>query len=215
MKKIVIITASARTQVSHSRNLSETFIEYWKKSNLNHTVTFRELGNTNIQHVNENWLIATSKAETERNRKDQEILKFSNTCIEELKNSDVIVIATPMYNWSIPSTLKAYIDQVMRINETFTVQYENGKQVYSGLLKGKSLFLLLSRGGMEYEKGENNAHMNFQNTYLRIIFGIMGITNIHEIIIDGTSQNNDTLHTAINTAQIKIQKLIEQEFNRP
>ena len=210
MKKILIITASARVHDSVSRYLSNVFINHWEKSVPNSIITIRELANSNVSHLTEKWLVATSKSASERSHEEIETLKYSSDCIQELFDADIIVIATPMYNFSIPSALKAYIDQIMRVNETFSVQNKNGKQIYSGLLKGKSLLLLLSRGGQDYEKDEENAELNYQNTYLKMVFGIMGIQNVSEIIINGTSRKNEFINESIMKAELKIQTLIEQ-----
>lgn len=164
MKNVLVITASARVQDSVSRYMSKVFMNHWEKSVPNSVITIRELANSNVSHLTKKWLIATSKSATERNHEEVETLQYSTDCIQELFDADIIVLATPMYNFSIPSTLKAYIDQVMRVNETFSVENKNGKQIYSGLLKGKSLLLLLSRGGRDYEKDEENAELNYQNT---------------------------------------------------
>src|SRR5690606_2845665 len=116
----------------------------------------------------------------------------------------------PMYNWSIPSTLKAYIDQIMRVNKTFIINPEKGEQRYIGLLKEKHLILILSRGSSGYEAGERNEHINFQSTYLKFVFGIMGIHNIHEISINGTSKNGTEMKKNITEAKSQIQHLIDK-----
>jgi FMN-dependent NADH-azoreductase len=83
-----------------------------------------------------------------------------------------------MYNWSIPSALKAYIDQILRVNETWKFNPANMQNPYIGLLENKTLFLLLSRGAQGYKKGEYNEHMDFQSTYLKTVFNIIEISNI-------------------------------------
>lgn len=214
MKNLLVITASARGQESLSRVLSSSFIERWQKSVPESAVVFRELANSEVPHLTEEWLDAAATAESERTSSQREILAFSDSCISELLAADAIVLATPMYNFSIPSTLKAYIDQVMRVKETFTVENHNGKQVYNGLLQNKSVFLLLSRGGYNYEIGQSNEHLNFQNTYLKVVLGIMGLKTVYDIIIEGTSSNGAVLQQSLSTAENKIEKLIEQELRQ-
>ncbi|WP_157813360.1 NAD(P)H-dependent oxidoreductase [Flavobacterium sp. 5] len=78
-----------------------------------------------------------------------------------------------------------YIDQIVRVNKTWVLNPNDNLNPYIGQLKNKTLFLLLSRGGVGYEKGEYNEHMNFQSPYLKTVFNIMGITDIHEVAIEG------------------------------
>jgi FMN-dependent NADH-azoreductase len=116
-----------------------------------------------------------------------------------------------MYNWSIPSSLKAYIDQVLRLNETFKINPSNPENPYVGLLENKTLFLMLSRGAQGYEKGEPNAHMNFQTDYLKTIFNMMGIKDIHVIAIDGSSLDPEVLKKTIENSHQNIKSILDQE----
>ncbi len=119
-----------------------------------------------------------------------------------------------MYNWSIPSVLKAYIDHIMRLNETFSVNPGNAQQPYTGLLKNKTLVLLVARGIAGYNTGENNSHMNFQTTYLRTVFNMLGIYDIQLIAVDGTSLDKEQLKTTIEKSPPgTYSNYIEQELN--
>lgn len=205
MKRLLVINASARALGSRSRKLTEIFTDRWKSIHANPIIGFRELGNSDVPHVTENWITAAFKPTAARSEEDMEALKISDTYIAELKAADVIVIGAPMYNWSVPSTLKAYIDQVLRVNETFKVNPGNLQQPYIGQLENKTLFLLLSRGDEGYEKGEYNEHMDFQSTYLKTVFKVMGISNIHLIAINGKSAD------AINASYQHLITLIDRE----
>jgi len=102
------------------------------------------------------------KAALEKNRlEEMNALAFSNELIRVLKAADVIAIGAPMYNWCIISPLKAYIDQVLRMNETWGLNRENRHDPYIGLLKGKTVYLLFSRGADGYEPGGYSEHINF------------------------------------------------------
>lgn len=199
MKKVLVINSSARAHHSHSRKLTKVFIDYWESIHINPVIRFRELGNTDVPHVNENWIAAAFKPEARRSEKDVESLKISDVYISELREADVIVVGSPMYNWSIPSSLKAYIDQVLRVNETFRVDRTNTQNPYVGLLENKTLFLLLSRGDEGYEKGEYNEHMNFQSTYLKTIFNVMGISNTHVFATNGKPSDAELLKKTLDT----------------
>jgi FMN-dependent NADH-azoreductase len=212
MKKVLVINSSTRILNSHSRKLTEVFIDHWKSIHTNPTIRFRELGNIDVPHINENWIAAAFKPQATRTEEDLETLKTSNAYISELREADVIIIGAPMYNWSISSTLKAYIDHVLRVNETFKLNPTDMGHPYNGLLENKTLFLLLSRGSRGYEKGENNEHLNFQSTYLKTVFNIMGITNIHVIAINGASSDAENLKKSIAVSHQNIKDLIEKEL---
>jgi FMN-dependent NADH-azoreductase len=209
MKKVLVINASARTLHSHSRKLTHVFIDEWRNRHTDSTIRFRELGNTDVPHVNENWIAGAFKPEAARSEVEIGALKTSDGYISELKEADVIVLGTPMYNWSIPSSLKAYIDQVLRVNETFKVDPTKTQHPYIGLLENKALILLLSRGDQGYEAGEHNEHMNFQTTYLKTIFNVMGISNIHVVVINGASLDKEELKKSIDVSQKSIRNLIK------
>jgi FMN-dependent NADH-azoreductase len=211
MKKVLVINSSVRAQNSHSRKLTEMFVNHWKNLHENAVITFREIGTVPVPHITENWVAAAFKPEQTRTEEDIETLQTSNTFIAELRESDIIVVAAPMYNWSIPSSLKAYLDQVLRVNETFRIDTSKIKNPYLGLLENKTLFLLVSRGSTGYEKGGFNEHLNFQSKYLKTAFGMMGIHNTHLITVDGTAIDAATLEKNTAKAHQDIKNRIDEE----
>ncbi|HLA56342.1 MAG TPA: NAD(P)H-dependent oxidoreductase [Flavobacterium sp.] len=95
MKKVLVINSNARTLRSHSRKLTEIFVDHWKSIHNNPIISFRELGNTDVPHVNENWVAAAFKPEAMRSEVEIEALKTSNAYISELREADVIVLGVP------------------------------------------------------------------------------------------------------------------------
>ncbi|MDB5129592.1 NAD(P)H-dependent oxidoreductase [Mucilaginibacter sp.] len=213
MKKVLVINSSARVLRSYSRKLTEVFIDHWKSIHTDSIIRFRELGNTDVPHVNENWIDAAFKPAAARSEVEIEALKTSDTYIAELREADIIVLGSPMYNWSIPSSLKAYIDQILRVNETWKFNPTNMQNPYIGLLENKTLFLLLSRGAQGYEKGEYNEHMNFQSNYLKTVFNIIGISNIHVIAVNGQSYDPEEFKRSVDTSHQDVRNLVELELN--
>jgi FMN-dependent NADH-azoreductase len=185
MKKVLVINSSAKLLNSRSRKLTEVFVDYWKSLHEHPVVRYRELGNAAVPHVNDRWIAAAFKAETARSPEDRKALETSDTYIKELREADIIVLGSPMYNWSIPSSLKAYIDQIFRVNETFKVNTDDIRNPYVGLLENKTLFLLFSRGDEGYGEGEYNERMDFQSGYLKTVFNIIGVNDIHMVAING------------------------------
>ena len=208
MKKVLIINSSARSLHSQSRKLTEVFTENWKSIHHNPVINFRELGNADVPHINENWIAAAFKPEAARSAQEIEALKISDVYIAELKQADVIVIGSPMYNWSVPSSLKAYIDQILRINETWKLNPANQQNPYIGLLQDKTLLLLLSSGNGGYEQGAYNAHMNFQSTYLKTVFKVTGIDNIQVVSIEGASFDPVQYKLSVEQAHQKVKELV-------
>lgn len=184
MNKILIINASVRNEKSHSRKLTQLFVENWQKKHPKDSFTFREVGLNTIPPINEHWIASAFIKPNARTKENQKGVALSDELIKELKENDVYVIGTPMYNWSIPSGLKSYIDQIMRINETWKFRSGKPDGDYVGLLRGKKLFILSSRGDTGYGENEKNGYMNFQTTYLKFIFGMMGVKDITIISLD-------------------------------
>ena len=184
MNKVLIINASVRKDRSHSRKLTELFKDNWKKKNPNDQFTYREVGLEEIPPINEKWIASAFISPKERTNENQTGVELSNALIKEFKEHNVYVLGTPMYNWSIPSGLKSYIDQIMRINETWKFRSGKPDGDYVGLLENKKMFILSSRGDTGYGENEKNEHMNFQTTYLKFVFGIMGIKDISIISLD-------------------------------
>jgi len=211
MKKVLVINASARTAKSQSRKLAEAFVDHWKSIHTNPVIRYRELGAEDVPHINENWIAAAFKPEAERSEVEKEALKISDIYISELLEADIIVLASPMYNWSVPSALKAYIDQVVRVNKTFEFNKADMENPYIGLLQGKTVFLLLSRGAQGYEKGDHNEHLNFQSTYLKTVFNIIGVGNIHVVTVNGVSYAPEKLKTTVETSYLELKNLVAME----
>ncbi|MDQ0780704.1 FMN-dependent NADH-azoreductase [Chryseobacterium sp. W4I1] len=182
--KLLIINASVRNTKSYSRKLTSLFVENWKKKHPLDVFTYRETGIDIIPNIDEHWIASAFIKPSQRTEENQKALKLSNELIQELKENDIYVIGTPMYNWSIPGGLKAYIDQVMRINETWKFRSGVPDGDYVGLLEYKKVFILSSRGDTGYGENEKNGHMNFQTTYLKHIFGIMGVKDISVFSLD-------------------------------
>jgi FMN-dependent NADH-azoreductase len=110
------------------------------------------------------------------------------------------------------SSLKAYVDQILRFNETWKFNPADIENPYIGLLENKTLFLMLSRGLQGYEKGESNEHMNFQDTYLKTVFNMMGIYNIHVIAVNGASLDPEMLKKSEEISKQNIKDLIDMEL---
>ena len=128
-------------------------------------------------------MAAAYTPENARTSEQNEILRVSDSLIADLQQADEYVIGVPMHNFSIPSTLKLWIDQVARAGKTFTY----GSGGVKGLLTGKKATLLMASGGV-YEHGTALAALNFATPYLRAVLGFMGVTDVNFITAEGTSK---------------------------
>ena len=211
MKKLLIINASARSDRSISRFMTKVFVDVWTQNRPDDQIVYREVGQGNIPHVSEQWIAAAFKPANLRDSNDFEALKISDELVAELKDADVIVVGTPMYNWSVPSSLKAYIDQVLRVNETMLVSSADFRNPYKGLLNDKEVYLLMVRGNLGYDAGDFYEHMDFQTNYLKTVFGIMGIDNVKHIALNGAGMGEDTMLLARNM----VNQLLESPTDAP
>lgn len=183
---ILHIDSSPRGERSHSRALTAAFVGELTKTHPDATVAYRDLGHAPVPHVDEAWIKSAYSAPDKRTESDKQAIAFSDELVDELLAADVIVLGAPMYNFSIPSTLKAYIDQIVRVGRTFTKDYQ-------GLATGKKLFILCARGGGGYAPGEPMHDKNFQDPYFKVIFGMIGITDISTIYDEKTLSGESNL----------------------
>jgi FMN-dependent NADH-azoreductase len=169
--KLLQIDSSARAG-SVTRRLTAKFAEQWRATQPGGEVIERDLSITILPLVTDDWS-ATQIEPSKRSTAQRNYLSASDRLIEELQVADTIVIGAPMYNFAIPSLLKAWIDQIVRVGKTFAYG-PSGRQ---GLLGNKRVFVITARGGA-YEKGTPSEKFDFQEPYLRHIFGFMGVTDV-------------------------------------
>jgi FMN-dependent NADH-azoreductase len=168
---------------SFSRQLTAEFEQKWKETHPQSEVITRDLATTKLPLVTPEWIGAAHTSEADHTPSQREALAVSGELIAELRAADEYVFGVPMHNFSIPSSLKLWIDQIVRAGKTFS--YENGK--INGLLRNKKATFLIASGGV-YEQGTPMAAMNFAEPYLRSVFGFLGVTDVNFINASGTAQ---------------------------
>ena len=174
MPTLLAIEVSPRFDYSTSRQLTARFIADWKAEHPGGAVVIRDLVTTALPFVDLPWIGGAFTLPEQHSPESAAAIKISDDLIAELQAADHIVIGTPMYNFSIPAILKAYIDHVVRVGVTFTMSYE-------GLLKGKKATVILSSGG-DFAAGTPYASYNVATTYLRQILGFIGITDVTVVL---------------------------------
>jgi FMN-dependent NADH-azoreductase len=176
------LNSSPLGENSVSRRLTGEFVQHWQAANPGGTVLNRDLTTTSIPPLNAAWIGASYTPENARTDAQRATLALSDTLIAELQAADEYILGVPMHNFSIPSTLKLWIDQIVRVNKTFS--YATGAPV--GLLTGKKATLVLASGG-KYDAGTAMASYNFVEPYLRTVFGFLGVTDVTVVSAGGAS----------------------------
>jgi FMN-dependent NADH-azoreductase len=173
MSKLLHLDSSPMGAASVSRHLSSTFTENWKKANAGGTVVTRDLTTSGLVAIDATWVAAVYTPAEARTAEQKETLAVSDALIAELKAADEVAIGVAMHNFSVPGVLKLWIDQIVRVGETFG--YVDGAP--KGLLTGKKITFLIATGGV-YGPGSAAASLNFVEPYLKALFGFVGVSEI-------------------------------------
>lgn len=185
--EILHINASARVDGSVTRDISAQLVQQLQHQH-GASIVIRDVA-TGVEFIDENWIGANFTDPAERNREQKTILAVSDELVAELQQASHIVIAAPIYNFSVPATLKAWIDQVARARVTFRYT-ENGPE---GLLKGKKAYLVVASGGVPL-----GSEVDYASTYLRHVLGFLGIEDV-------TLVNANELDQAANEEAVREQ----------
>ncbi|MDD0977666.1 FMN-dependent NADH-azoreductase [Pseudomonas fontis] len=195
MSRVLIIESSARQQDSISRQLTRDFAAQWQAANPADTLTQRDLAVNPVPHLDSHLLGGWMKPEAQRSAEELQALARSNELTDEVLAADVLVLAAPMYNFAIPSTLKAWLDHVLRAGVTFKYT-ETGPQ---GLLTGKRAYVLTARGGIH--AGASSDH---QEPYLRQVLAFIGIHDVTFIHAEGLNMGGDFHEKGLNQAKAQL-----------
>ncbi len=170
--KLLRIDSSARRN-SVSRQLTKRFVETWKKQNPSGKLVERDLATTHLPPITDEWMLAAHSDLANLTPAQRKTLSISDTLVDELLAADTIVIGAPMYNFTVSAPLKGGIDQIVRTGRT-VLWGPNGAE---GVLKGKKVVVLTSRGG-SYRPGAPTAQYDHQEPYLRHILGFIGLSDV-------------------------------------
>lgn len=169
MSNLLVIQNSANLETSVSRRLVDTFVETYVRRHPEAEIVHRDLARNPLPHLSPSLAAALLPGQGAATPD----IGLADILTEELEAADIIVIGAPFYNFAIPSTLKAWLDHVVRVGRTFA--YVNGAP--RGLLPpGKKVIAFVASGGA-YAEGPASA-MDFVSPYLRFIFGFMGVTDV-------------------------------------
>jgi FMN-dependent NADH-azoreductase len=193
MKNILVITSSLNSTASRSSELVEQYLETIQQHE-SVSIRRRDLGKQPIEHLSEEEFNAWLTPEAERTEAQQTLARLSDELVAELQAADTIVLGVPMYNFGIPSTLKAWIDHVARAGKTFNYT----EQGPVGLLENKQVIIMASRGGMYA-----NTPGDTQTPYLRQFFNFLGIEDVTFIYAEGLNMPGSDDRLAESRSQIQ------------
>ena len=169
-------------EASVSRHLTSHYVQQWKQAHPDGTVITRDLSASRLPTITAEWITAMQTPEEQRTPAQRDELLLSDTLIAELETADEYVFGVPMHNFTVPSVMKLWIDQVARAGKTFA--YVNGAP--QGLLKGKKAHFVIASGG-KYAAVTPMASYDFVEPYLRTIFGFMGVTDTTFVAAGGAA----------------------------
>lgn len=200
---ILHIDSSALGDNSASRRLTASIVATLREGSPSATVAYRDLAAAPPAHLTGAVLQAMNAAETNGlNATQQQERTLTDALLEEFLAADVIVVGAPMYNFSIPTQLKAWIDRIARAGKTFKYT-ENGPV---GLAGGKQVLIASSRGGA-YSTNEAMRALDHQEAYLRTVFGFFGITDVNIVRAEGLNMGEAVRSAAFDQADAQIAEL--------
>ena len=196
------INASIFSSHGQSTRLADEFVAGWRAGNPSAHVVVRNLAEDTVPHLDAERFGAFLAKPGERSVEQEAVVDYSDALIDELKRADVIVLGLPMYNFGVPSTLKAYIDHIARAGETF--KYTDKGPV--GLLTGKKAYVFATRGGLYA-----GTPLDTQTAYVRDMLRFLGIDDVEFVYAEGLAIGAEQKAAALSKAQRAIERLVEPE----
>ncbi len=202
MTTLLQLNTSLFSTGGQSSRLADEFVARWRANHPRGEVIVRDLAREPVPHLTAERFGAFLAKPGERTPEQQAVVAASNALIDELKRADVIVLGLPMYNFGVPSTLKAYFDHVARAGVTF--RYTEKGAV--GLLTGKQAYAFATRGGFY-----NGTDADTQTAFVRQFLGFLGITDVTFVYAEGLAVSEAAKHAGIARAQNAIRSLSAPE----
>ena len=189
MPYVLRIDSSSRHAESHSRRLADRIEARLLSGASGLDVRRRDLSDDPVPHISDETIAGFYTPPGAMTPQARDATALSDALIEELKGADTLLLSAPMYNFGVPSALKAWIDQVVRINETFAYD-ESG---FSGLVPVRRAFVATAYGAAGYGQGGAFAAMNFLDPYLVSLLTFLGIQDVRVIRVESTTADEDSV----------------------
>lgn len=196
MNTILRVDASSRTMGSFSRDLGDYFEKVWLERNPEDWVVRRDVVAEPIEHIANQTIVGFYTPAEQFTDELRGATALSDRLIGELQKADMLLLTVPMYNFSVPSALKAWIDQIVRIERTFSYDGAN----FEGLVSSKSAYVFCAYGAGGYVSGPLAA-ANFVKPYIEFLLNFMGIQNVRFFAVEATT--GEDLTVAANAEEVK------------
>lgn len=198
MKTLLQLNTSLFSNNGSSSKLADEFVAGWSASHSGAQVIVRDLAANSVPHLTAERFQAFLTKPEERTEAQRAEAEVSDALVREIQQADVVVIGLPLYNFGVPSTLKAYFDHVARAGITFRYT-ANGPE---GLLKGKQVFVFATRGGMY-----SGTPKDTQTSYVRDFLAFLGITDVEFVYAEGLAMGDAVRNPALEKATVAAQRL--------
>ncbi len=200
--QLLRIDASSRIEQSDSRNIADAFVAGFKEKHPTTQVVVRDIVQQPIPHIQQDTITGFYTPADAFTDALSDATQLSDLLINELTTSDVLLLSTPMYNFGPPSALKAWIDQIVRINKTFGVAPDNS---FYGMIDNVKAYVITSAGAV-YSNQPMKAY-DFLSTYISTVLGLIGITDVTLIPLEGTTLDPTVFEASKNIAHTIIKNL--------
>ena len=200
MSTLLQLNTSLFSTGGQSSRLADEFVAGWRASHPGSKVIVRDLARDPVPHLSAERFQAFLAKPEERTPDQRAVVDYSDTLIDELRRADVIVLGLPMYNFGVPSTLKAYFDHIARVGVTF--RYKEKGPV--GLLNGKKVYVFATRGGV-YQGGDN------ETAFVRQFLNFLGLADVEFVYAEGLAISDAAKQAGLARAQVAIRRLTAPE----
>ncbi|HEY5808353.1 MAG TPA: NAD(P)H-dependent oxidoreductase, partial [Povalibacter sp.] len=192
------IQTSLTGSKGQSSQLADRFVTAWLAQHPGGRVITRDLSADAVPHLTAERFQAFATRAEDRTAEQQAVVAYSDALIDEIRNADAIVLAVPMYNFSVPSTLRSYFDHIARAGVTFRYT-ANGPE---GLIAGKQAYVFVTRGGIHAGAADT------QTPYLRQFLGFIGIKDVEFVYAEGLAYGEEVREKSLNSAHQAIANLL-------
>ena len=200
MPTLLRIDSSSRLDGSHSSQLADQAEALWRKSQTQGRVISRHLGKEPVPVLTQSAISGFFTPEAGLTDEMRKATTLSDVLIEELQSADTLLLAVPIYNFSVPAVLKCWIDQITRIDRTFA--YEDGQ--FRGLTKTRNAIVICAYGADGYLEGQPFEQANFLDPYLRFLLAFLGIEDVDFISVQATTAEETTVTDNIAKAKAEL-----------
>jgi len=206
MTTLLQINASMHGDTGVSSQLANHFVAAWRAREPQARIVLRDLAAEPVPHLSAERFAAFLASAEQRDAEQQSVAQYSQALIEEIQRADVVVLGLPMYNFGVPSQLKAYFDHIARAGLTF--RYTPQGPV--GLIGNKRVYVFAARGGLYA-----GTTLDTQTQYLRDFLALLGITDVEFVYAEGLAVSTDSRESALGAARARIEQLLPASATLP